>query len=162
MSELADWISILGFIITLSTYFVARENKKEIEELNKKNLFINRLPENLKDLRKSSSALSRLLSDLESNRKEILNEISKLAPILKSIKKSLKNDDLEYFHLLKNEVDKHGRICYSLDNVSWFKRKLNRYVVLDETYVDKIYRCLTTFITDLENLDKDFKKDLLR
>lgn len=162
MSDLANWLTIIGFIITLLTYFVVKNNKKEIQALNRKNLFINRAPENLIELKKSSSNLSKLISDINSNKKEILIEISKLAPILKSLKKSLENHDLEYLNLLKKEINKHHKMAYSIDEISWIRKKLNLYVILDENYLDKTYRYLTTLITDIENLDKDFKKDLLK
>jgi len=162
MSELADWLTIIGFIITILTYLVVRSNKKEINELNRKNFFVNRTPENLKELKNSSLALSRLISNLEENKREVLLEISKIAPILKSLKKSLREHDLEYFNLLKVEVDKHRNIFYKIEDVSWLKRKLKLYVILDEKYVDKTFIFLTTLITDIESLDKDFKKDLLK
>lgn len=162
MSDLANWLTIIGFIITLLTYFVVKNNKKEIQALNRKNLFINRAPENLIELKKSSSNLSKLISDINSNKKEILIEISKLAPILKSLKKSLENHDLEYLNLLKKEINKHHKMAYSIDEIYWIRKKLNLYVILDENYLDKTYRYLTTLITDIENLDKDFKKDLLK
>lgn len=162
MSDLANCLTIIGFIFTFFTWFMVRNNKKEILALNKKNLFINRAPENLIELKKSSSRLSILISDINSNKREILSEISKLAPILKSLKKSLEKHDLEYLNLLKTEINKHHKMVYNVDEVPWVRQKLNLYVILDENYLDKTYRYLTTLITDIENLDKDFKKDLLK
>lgn len=162
ISAIADYLSIIGFMITIATFFVVRNNKKEIRELNKRNLFINRLPDNLKELKNTSLLLSRLISDINTNRKQILREISKLAPVLKSIKKSLKKHDLEYFNLLKDEVDKHKNMYYSINEVSWIRKQFKLYYILDGQYIDKIYRSIATLITDIENLDKDFKKDLLR
>ena len=110
MSCFADWLTIIGFIVIIFTFLAVKNNKKEILTLKKKNLFRNRISDNLSQLKKSSYMLANLFSDVYLNKREILNEISKLAPILKSIKKSLENSDLKYLELLKIEVDKHHKI----------------------------------------------------
>ncbi|UTN02309.1 hypothetical protein L0669_13370 [Flavobacterium bizetiae] len=162
MSEIADIISIIGFIITIWTFIKIWDNTKQLRELNKKNFFINRLPDNLKDLKKSSSKISILISNIDGNKNEILVEISNLSPILKSTKKSLKDNDLEHYKLLETEVNKHKITFVDINNVNWFRKFFNQYNILDENYARNIYRYLTTFITDIENMNKDFKKDLLK
>ncbi|EJL64324.1 hypothetical protein [Flavobacterium sp. CF136] len=67
MSELADILSIIGFIITIWTFIKVWDNTEQIKELNKKNFFINRLPDNLMDLKKSSSKISILISNIDEN-----------------------------------------------------------------------------------------------
>lgn len=162
MAELADILTIIGFLITILTFLKVINNSKEIKELNKKNFFINRLPENLHDLKKSSSKLSILISQTENNKKEILIEISGLSPILKSIKRSLKKEDLEHYNLLKEEVDKHKKTYISIDDVAWIRKLTKNFNLLEEAYIDKTYRYLSTLITDIENMNKDYKKDLLK
>ncbi|MGH1519872.1 hypothetical protein [Chryseobacterium sp. JK1] len=162
MAELADILTIIGFLITILTFLKVINNSKEIKELNKKNFFINRLPENLHDLKKSSSKLSVLISQTDNNKKEILIEISGLSPILKSIKRSLKKEDLEHYNLLKEEVDKHKKTYISIDDVAWIRKLTKNFNLLEEAYIDKTYRYLSTLITDIENMNKDYKKDLLK
>ncbi len=133
-----------------------------MKEFNKKNFFINRLPENLKDLKKSSARISVLISSIDESKNDILIEITNLSPILKSLKKSLKQEDMEYYNLLKVEVNKHKKTYVDKENIRWFKKLFFKHKIIDETYVRTIYRYLTTLITDIENLNKDFKKDLLK
>lgn len=161
MGEIADILSIIGFIITIWTFIKVIDNTKQLKEFNKKNFFINRLPENLKDLKKSSSKISILISNIDESKNEILIEISNLSPILKSLKKSLKEKDMEHYNLLKVEVNKHKDTYINKENINWFKKLFFKYNIIDETYVRTIYRYLTTLITDIENINKDFKKDLL-
>lgn len=162
ISDVANWLTIIGFIITLLTYIVVKYNKKEIQTLNKKNLFKTRTPENLKELKNTSRTLINLMDDINLNKHEILVQISKLAPILKSIEKSLEHRDLEYLNPLKKEINKHHKMVYTEKDVSWLRKKLNLYVILDENYLDRTYRYLATLITEIENLNKDFRKDLMK
>lgn len=162
MGEIADIISIIGFIFTLWTLIKVIDNTKQLKEFNKKNFFVNRLPENLKDLKKSSSKISILISNIDESKNEILIEISNLSPILKSLKKSLTEKDMEHYNLLKVEVNKHKKTYIDVANVNWIRKLFSKYNIIDETYVRTIYRYLTTLITDIENINKDFKKDLLK
>ena len=162
MGEIADILSIIGFFITIWTFLKVIDNTEELKEFNKKNFFINRLPENLKDLKKSSSKISILISNIDESKNEILIEISNLSPILKSLKKSLKEKDMDHYNLLKAEVNKHKNTYITIENVKQFRKLFSKYNIIDETYVRNIYRYLTTLITDIENINKDFKKDLLK
>jgi len=155
-------LEAVGFILGFLTFIGVVLNKKEIKKLNKKNFFINRMPENLKDLKSASSKIVSLSSNIEENKDKILVEISILSPILKSLKKSLQKEDLEHFILLNNEIRKHKFTYLSIDNVVWFRRVVGYYNLLDDNYVRNVYRYLTILITDIENINKDFKKDLGR
>lgn len=161
IKETADWFSFIGFIITLLTFWGVLCNKKVLKKLNRKSFSINRMPENLSDLKIISRAISILNSDFANKKSDLLIEMNKLAPILKSLKKSLEKSDLEHYNLLNSELKKINQVYYDINNVKPIRKILGYYVIMDEDLVDKIYRLLTVLITDIENISNDNKQNLI-
>lgn len=161
ITESADWFSFIGFIITVLTFIGVIFNDCLLNEINRKSFSINRMPENLNDLKTLSRNISVLNSEFENNKLEILTEINKLSPVLKSLKKSLNKEDLEHYNSLKTEVAKIKSIYYDINEVKIFRRITGMYVILNEEFTDKIYRLLTVLITDIENIANDNRQNLI-
>jgi len=77
-----DWIdkcgnlfSFLGLILTILTFAGVIWNKRILKVLNKKNFKLNRMPENLSDLKEISNKISDLLAEFEQNKKELKIEL---------------------------------------------------------------------------------------
>lgn len=157
----ADWFTVIGFFVTIFTFIGVLFNKKLIKRLNRKSFSINRMPENLNDLKTRSRSISILNAEFENNKSEILIEINKLSPILKSLKKSLNKGDLEHFNSLKTEIKKIKMVYYELSQVRFIPRIIGKYIILNEAFVDKIYRLLTVLITDIENITNDNNQNLI-
>ena len=75
-----DWIdkcgnlfSFLGLILTILTFAGVIWNKRILKVLNKKNFKLNRMPENLSDLKEISNKISDLLAEFEQNKKELIH-----------------------------------------------------------------------------------------
>lgn len=158
----ANFLGVLGFILSILTYIQVLFNKAELKKINKRNFSRYRLPENLQDLKNISRSLSRLNVDFESNKAKISIEVVKIKPTLKSLKKSLDNHDMEHYSVLNKSVENSNNIKYKTSEISLLNRVLKNVLILDEFSVDDIYRKLTTLITDLENISKDNSQNLLQ
>lgn len=157
----ADWFTFIGFIVTILTFLGVLFNKNLLKKINRKSFSINRMPENLSDLKNISRNVSILNSEFDSKKSEILIEINKLSPILKSLKKSLNKTDLEHFNSLNSEIKKINKVYYEEIKVNRIRKLIGNYVILNEDFVDKIYRLLTVLITDIENISNDNKQNLI-
>ena len=161
VKETADWFSFIGFIITLCTFWGVLFNKKLLKKINRKSFSINRMPENLNDLKIISRSISIFNSDFANKKSELLIEMNKLSPILKSLKKSLEKTDLDHYNLLNSELKKMNQVYYDISKVKTIRKLLGSYIIMDEDLVDKIYRFLTVLITDIENISNDNKQNLI-
>lgn len=161
ISDWADWFTFIGFIITGLTFFGVWFNKKLLDRINRKSFSINRMPENLNDLKIISRNVSILNAEFDIKRSEILVEINKLLPILKSLKKSLDKKDLEHFNSLNSAIKNIQNVFYEKSEVKPISKLFGNYVVLNEDFVDKTYRLLTVLITDIQNISNDNKQNLI-
>ncbi|MHA4895635.1 hypothetical protein ACXZ1K_12850 [Pedobacter sp. PWIIR3] len=161
ISEGADWFTFIGFIITILTFLGVLFNKSLLKKINRKSFSINRMPENLSDLKTISRNISVFNAQFDYKKSEILTEINKISPILKSLKKSLNKADLEHYNSLNSEIKKINKVYYEESKVKRIRRLIGNYIVLDEDFVDKIYRLLTVLITDIENISNDNKQNLM-
>ena len=157
----ANWFTFIGFIITIFTFIGVLCNKKYINKINRKNFTVNRMPENLSDLKTVSRNVSILNSQFDIKKSEILLEINKISPILKSLKKSLNKRDLEHFNSLYSEIKKINKLYNEENNVGRIRKIFGDYIILNEVFVDKIYRLLSVLITDIENILKDNKQNII-
>lgn len=157
----ANLFTSLGLIISILTLYKVWSNKKELEKLNKKNYAKNRMPENLDNLKQISSQISTLNSMFEQNKIELNNEIVKIRPILKSLRKSLSQEDLEYVRNLDKILNKP--LFFNIEDVPcWRKLPLyKKYLIVTENKVDEVYIKLTAVITDIDVVSKDNNKNLL-
>ncbi len=96
--------SLIGILIALFTLYKVDSNKKLLKKFNKKNFKQNRMPENLESLKVISNNISSYLGDFENNKKNLKSEISKILPILKSLRKSLNPDEIDHYNTLKTSV----------------------------------------------------------
>ncbi|WP_318640565.1 hypothetical protein [Flavobacterium ardleyense] len=161
ISDGGDWFTFLGFVFSILTFLGILFNKSILKKINKKSFSINRMPENLIDLKTISRNISIFNSEFDSKKPEILIEINKLSPILKSLKKSLNKADLEHFNSLSAEIKKVSKIYYEESKVNRMRKFIGNYIILNEDFVDKIYRFLTVLITDIENISNDNQQNLI-
>ncbi len=161
INEWANGFTFIGLIVTIVTFFGVLINKSLLKRINRKSFSINRMPENLSDLKIISRNVSVLNSEFDIKKSEILIEINKLLPILKSLKKSLNKKDLEHFDSLNLEVKKINKVYYEESKVTRIRKLAGNYVILNEDFVDKIYRLLSVLITDIENIASDNKQNLI-
>lgn len=161
ISDSADWFTFFGFILTIFTFLGVWLNKRLLNRINRKSFSINRMPENLSDLKTISRNVSILNSEFSTKKSDLLIEINKLSPILKSLKKSLNKTDLEHFNALEYEIKKMKKVYYEEKKVKFIRRFFGNYVILNEDFGDKIYRLLTVLITDIENISNDNKQNLI-
>ncbi|MDR6457192.1 hypothetical protein J2786_000285 [Chryseobacterium vietnamense] len=161
INDYANLFTFIGFIITILTFIVAINNKKILKAINKKSFSINRLPENLEDLKNLSRKISVLNANYDTNKKTIVIEIKQISPILKSLRKSLNKNDLEHFNRLNIEIKKMKNVYHNSNDISFLKKIIKNYIILDERFVDNVYILLTVLITDIENIQKDNKQNLL-
>jgi hypothetical protein len=157
----ANLFTFLGLILTLLTFLGVIWNKKILNRLNKKNFKTNRMPENYSDLTRISEKLSDYLADFDNNKKEIKTEISKVSPILKSLKKSLNSNENENLVLLKSSIKKIDSWKYEGEKIVWYKKFIYGEKNMTEKLVNEVDIKLTRLITDIDNISKDNKKNLL-
>lgn len=163
-----DWIdkygnlfSLIGLIITVITFYNVLRNKKILGGLNTKNFKLNRMPENISDLKNLSEYLSELLSDYDSNKKELKGELCKIQPILKSLSKSLVHEEMENLLILKRSLKNIDNWTYEGVKKSWYEKGFIKQKEMSESMVIEIDIKLNRLITDLENIGRDNNKNLL-
>jgi chaperonin cofactor prefoldin len=109
-SNLADFLSIIGFFLSVYVSLGIRKIKKEF-------LFRARLPDLLKQLQKHATALSTLLDDFQNNQDKIIEELSIAKVNINSlynksageVKGSLKKLDVSIDNFLLGQ-DKNSKI----------------------------------------------------
>lgn len=163
-----DWInqngnlfSFLGLIITFITFMGVFRTKWILLKINKKNYKINRMPDNYTDLKLISEKLSDYLADFANKKKDIKVELSKISPILKSLSKSLNSDEKEFLKSLKNSIAGIDNWKYEGEKISRFKELIFKEREMTEQLITEVDIKLTRLITDIDNIDKDNKKNLL-
>lgn len=160
IKDTADLFSFIGFIITILTFLGVFFNYRVIARLNKKNFKLNRMPENLESLKTISQQITLLIVDFSQNKKNIKIELTKILPILKSLKKSLNNSENEYVVSLGKNLKDIDHWIITDEQISWYKNIFSKKKLLTENMVDEIDIQLTRLITDIDNIGKDTLKDL--
>lgn len=163
-----DWInkfgnlfSFIGLGLTILTFLGVLWNKKILTRLNKKNFKINRMPENLADLKKISENISDLMTEFVQKKREIKSELSKIQPILKSLSKSLENTEADNLNSLKSSIKNIDNWYYDGIQLKWYQSLLTKRVYMSEILVQEVDIKLTRLITDIDNIGKDNTKNLL-
>lgn len=161
INDYANLFTFIGLIISIFTLYKVWSNKKELEKLNKKNYAKNRMPENLDILKQISSRISGLNYMFEQNKIDLNNEIIKIRPVLKSLIKSLSQEDMEHVSNLDKLLSKP--LYFNIDDVPlWRKLPLYKnFLIITEDKVDEVYVKLTAVITDIDIISKDTNKNLL-
>jgi hypothetical protein len=153
--------SFLGLILTLLTFAGVIWNKRILKVLNKKNFKVNRMPENLSDLKEISDKISDLLIVFEQNKTDLKSEISKIQPILKSLTKSLSNNEMDNLTLLKNSINRIDSWTYEGEEKKWYKKIFSKQKEMTKVMVNEVDIKLTRLITDIDNIGRDHNKNLL-
>ena len=161
INNCGNWFSFLGFFLTILTFLVVLLNRSIIKKLNKKNFRINRLPENLEELKEISKNITNYLSQFEENIKAIKIEMVKISPILKSIKKSLLKGENEYLLSLQESLKDIDYWVISGERIAWYRKILGKEKNFTEQMADEVDIRLNRLITDIDTIGKDTQKDLL-
>ncbi len=161
INDNGDWFSFLGLILTFLTFVGVLLNKRNINKLNRKNFKVNRMPENLNDLKNISNSVSDLILDFDDKKKEIKSELSKISPILKSLKKSLNSGEIEHLKTLNSSIKNLDYWKIEGEKIKWFKKHSGKEKEMTERLVNDIEIKLTRLITDIENIGKDNLKNLV-
>ena len=74
INKYGSLFSLIGLALTLLTFIGVLLNKGVLKKLNRKNFRVNRMPENLKDLKAISDRITDLLLDFNSNKKDIKSD----------------------------------------------------------------------------------------
>lgn len=161
INNYGNLFSLLGLSLTLLTFISVIFNKRVLNTLNKKNFKINRMPENLEDLKEISNNLSDLLTDFDNKKKNIKVELSKIQPILKSLTKSLNNDEMDNLTTLKKSTKNIDNWTYEGEEISFLKSIISKQKEMTENMVNEIDIKLTRLITDISNIGRDQSKNVL-
>lgn len=161
IDKYGNLFSLLGLGLSVLTFLGVLWNKSLLRTLNKKNFKINRMPENLTDLKDISENISDFLTDFENNKTNIRSELSKIQPILKSLNKSLNKNETDNLSSLKNSIKTIDSWTYEGADLKWYQKLLNNKKEMTETLVKEVDIKLTRLITDIDNIGKDNKKKLL-
>lgn len=163
-----DWIntygnlfSFIGLGLTFLTLFGVLWNKRILNRLNMKNFKINRMPDNLNDLKEISDNISDLMIDFVQKKKEIKKELSKIQPILKSLNKSLESKEIDNLNALKSSIKNIDNWTYEGKQLRWYQKLLNKQEIITEILIQEVDIKLTRLITDIDNIGKDNTKNLL-
>lgn len=119
------------------------------------------MPENLESLKVISNNISSYLSDFENNKKKLKSEISKILPILKSLKKSLNPEEVDHYNTLKTSIRNIDKLRIDNKKIGFIDKHFNKEKVFTEDYADDIDIKLSRLITDIENIGKDHQRNLI-
>jgi len=163
-----DWInkygnlfSFIGLGLTFLTFIGVLWSKRILNRLNMKNFKINRMPDNLNDLKVISNNISDLMIGFVQKKKEIKKELSKIQPILKSLNKSLESKEIDNLNALKSSIKNIDKWTYEGKQLKWYQKLLNKQEIMTETLIQEVDIKLTRLITDIDNIGKDNTKNLL-
>ncbi|MCC5928230.1 MAG: hypothetical protein JJU28_03200 [Cyclobacteriaceae bacterium] len=160
VDKYGNLFSLIGLIITFFTLIGVVWNKRLLIRLNRKNFKLNRLPENLADLMKISENISDYIADFENNKKNVKYELSKIQPILKSLSKSLENNETDNMLKLKDSLKDIDNWTFESSEKKWFNIFSKQNQLMTEIMITEIYIKLNRLITDIENIGKDNNKSL--
>ncbi len=161
INKYGSLFSLIGLALTLLTFIGVLLNKGVLKKLNRKNFRVNRMPENLKDLKAISDRITDLLLDFNSNKKDIKSELSKVQPTLKSLQKSLEKADKENFNSLKSSLKDIDNWTFEGAELKWYHKFFGTKKEMTESMVNEVDIKLTRLITDVENIGKDNTKNLI-
>ena len=119
------------------------------------------MPENLSDLKEISDKISDLLTIFEENKKELKTELSKIQPILKSLKKSLTEKEMDNLSILKNSLKNIDNWTYEGEEKKWYRKIFSKQREMTYVMVTEVDIKLTRLITDIENIGRDNNKNLV-
>lgn len=163
-----DWInkygnlfSFLGLMLTILTFIGVLWNKRILKALNKKNFKINRMPENLSDLKGISEKISDLLIAFEQNKKELKTELSKIQPILKSLTKSLTDKEMDNLLILRDSLKNIDNWTFEGEEKKWYRKIFSKQKEMTTVLVNEVDIKLTRLITDIDNIGRDNNKNLI-
>ena len=161
IDKYGNLFSLIGLGFTLLTFIGVLLSKRVLKKLNKKNFRINRMPENLNDLKSISDRITDLLLNFNTNKKDIKNELSKVQPTLKSLEKSLEKSDKKNFNSLKSSLKGIDNWTFEGAELKWYQKVFGSKKEITENMVNEVDIKLTRLITDIENIGKDNTKNLI-
>jgi len=163
VDDAANWLELIGFIITIITAVKVFVIDGKILDFNKKHLFQIRSKEHIEELEKVLSKISKYISDFDNKKIELKREIKKSEEIAKSIKKKLLKKDISNTKALIKEAKRIEKLPDNIDKLSYFKKnyhKLLKSKEFNEEIISDYYVRLSGLITSLTELRKDNAKSI--
>jgi len=158
--DISDWLEAIGFIVGIVTVVKVFFLNKDVKKLHTKHLFQVRVDEHIKDLKSSSSKLSRHLVNFQANLKDIRFEVSKCIEHCNSIQKKVASNDLGNLKPLIKKMKKlRDNKIDNNNNLSAIQKFFGQKAIT-ETEVDEVYTQLNSLITEIEHFNNDLKRTI--
>ncbi|WKN43801.1 hypothetical protein [Tunicatimonas pelagia] len=98
LSLLADYLTIIGFIVSIGTLVFTIFINRKISRLREKIFFDVRVPDLLKQLEALNSNLLNILQDFERSKWKLKQDVKQQIVIIESIQKKINKSDTKIVH----------------------------------------------------------------
>ncbi len=157
LSLVADYLTIVGFIVSIGTLMFTIFINRKISRLREKILFDSRIPNLLEQLSKSNSNLLGIWQNFEQSKWKVKQDIKEQIVIIRSIHKKLGKSEsgtlrktLKQLELTKNSY-LHNKDRQKKPLSAIFKKK--RMISKEDIWI--CYEDVSALITEINNLIED-------
>lgn len=168
MSTLANWLEIVGFIVTVVTLLYALVIGSEVSQLKSTFLLDGTLPLHARALEKHAQQLSRLMNRFVANKRPIQTELRKLQTELESLTRKLDYQDGWHFRrflwFVRGRQGKEFRLAAPVKSliIQRFTRQVRRLFVTTDEDVWEVHARVHAALRHVRNLMENRANTLRR